>query len=67
MDAHLAFRGVGGPRLHLGVCGSVAAYRALDLVRQWQDAGVSVSANPTPSAQKFLSPPTFPALGTAPE
>ncbi|MFQ9489752.1 MAG: hypothetical protein ACLR0N_01255 [Bilophila wadsworthia] len=26
------------------VCGSVAAYRALDLVRQWQDAGVSVSA-----------------------
>jgi len=50
MDAHLAFRGVGGPRLHLGVCGSVAAYRALDLVRQWQDAGVSVSATLTPSA-----------------
>ena len=37
MDAHLAFRGVGGSRLHLGVCGSVAAYRALDLVRQWLD------------------------------
>ena len=51
MDAHLAFRGVGGPRLHLGVCGSVAAYRALDLVRQWQDAGVSVSATLTPSPE----------------
>ncbi len=49
MDAHLAFRGVGGPRLHLGVCGSVAAYRALDLVRQWQDAGVCVSAPQTPT------------------
>ena len=49
MDAHLAFRGVGGPRLHLGVCGSVAAYRALDLVRQWQDAGVSVPWHPLTS------------------
>ena len=66
MDAHLAFRGVGGPRLHLGVCGSVAAYRALDLVRQWQDAGVSVSATLTPSAQKFVTPLTFAALGAAP-
>ena len=65
MDAHLAFRGVGGPRLHLGVCGSVAAYRALDLVRQWQDAGVSVSATLTPSAQKFVTPLTFAALGAA--
>lgn len=66
MDAHLAFRGVGGPRLHLGVCGSVAAYRALDLVRQWQDAGVSVSATLTLSAQKFVTPLTFAALGAAP-
>ena len=66
MDAHLAFRGVGGPRLHLGVCGSVAAYRALDLVRQWQDAGVSVSATLTPSAQTFVTPLTFAALGAAP-
>ena len=66
MDAHLAFRGVGGPRLHLGVCGSVAAYRALDLVRQWRDAGVSVSATLTPSAQKFVTPLTFAALGAAP-
>ena len=58
MDAHLAFRGVGGSRLHLGVCGSVAAYRALDLV--------SVSATLTPSAQKFVTPLTFAALGAAP-
>ncbi len=66
MDAHLAFHGVGGSRLHLGVCGSVAAYRALDLVRQWQDAGLSVSATLTPSAQKFVAPLTFAALGAAP-
>ena len=66
MDAHLAFSGVGGTRLHLGVCGSVAAYRALDLVRQWQDAGLSVSATLTPSAQKFITPLTFSALGASP-
>ena len=68
MDAHLAFRTEGwkGKRLHLGVCGSVAAYRALDLVRQWQDAGLSVSATLTPAAQKFVTPLTFAALGASP-
>lgn len=68
MKAHLAFRTEGwkGKRLHLGVCGSVAAYRALDLVRQWQDAGLSVSATLTPAAQKFVTPLTFAALGASP-
>ena len=66
MDAHLAFRDVGGTRLHLGVCGSVAAYRAPDLVRGWQDAGLAVSATLMPSAQKFITPLTFAALGAAP-
>lgn len=68
MDAHLAFRATGWEkaRLHLGVCGSVAAYRALDLVRQWRDAGLSVSATLTPAAQKFVTPLTFAALGAEP-
>lgn len=66
MEAHLAFHGVGGTRIHLGVCGSVAAYRALDLVRQWQDAGLGVSVTLTPSAGKFVTPLTFSALGAAP-
>ena len=66
MDAHLAFRGVGGPRLHLGVCGSVAAYRALELGGDGRVAGVTVSAALTPSAQKFDTPLRFAELGAAP-
>lgn len=76
MDAHLAFRFLPadmpdteegrGLRLQLGVCGSVAAYRALDLLRQWQDAGFSVGVTLTPSAQRFVTPLPFEALGAAP-
>ena len=66
MDAHLAFRTEPQRRLHLGVCGSVAAYRAPDLVRQWQDAGVAVSVTLTPSASRFITPLTFEALGASP-
>ncbi|MEG1610889.1 MAG: bifunctional phosphopantothenoylcysteine decarboxylase/phosphopantothenate--cysteine ligase CoaBC [Bilophila sp.] len=54
------------PRLHLGVTGSIAAYRAPDLVRQWQDAGLAVSVTLTPAAQRFILPLTFSALGAAP-
>ena len=56
----------GAPRLHLGVTGSIAAYRAPDLVRQWQDAGLSVSVTLTAAAQRFITPLTFTALGAAP-
>lgn len=82
MDAHLAFHvgrkqadassekncpsGWAAPRLHLGVTGSIAAYRAPDLVRQWQDAGLAVSVTLTPAAQRFIMPLTFSALGAAP-
>lgn len=73
MDAHLSFSfspkdlpGPKGPRLHLGVCGSVAAYRAPDLVRGWQDAGFSVSVTLTPSACRFITPLVFSALGAEP-
>lgn len=58
--------GNAAPRLHLGVTGSIAAYRAPDLVRQWQDAGLSVSVTLTDAAQKFIMPLTFTALGAAP-
>lgn len=34
MDAHLRFHGFTGKRLHLGVCGSVAAFRAAELVHK---------------------------------
>lgn len=65
MDAHLAFC-LPRRRLHLGVCGSVAACRAPELVRQWQDAGAAVSVTLTPAGGKFVTPLTFEALGAAP-
>ena len=66
MDAHLRFHGFSGKRLHLGVCGSVAAYRAAELVHLWRDAGVGVSATLTRGARGFVSPLTFEALGASP-
>jgi phosphopantothenoylcysteine decarboxylase/phosphopantothenate--cysteine ligase len=66
MEGHLAFTRFTGKRLHLGVCGSVACYKALDLLRQWRDAGVDVGATLTRSAKRFLTPLLFEALGASP-
>ncbi len=65
-DAHLAFTRFTGRRLHLGVCGSIAAYRAPDLLRMWMRAGVPVGATLTEAARRFISPLTFSALGASP-
>lgn len=82
IDAHLAFHlesgqcggdlqpgwrcNSGTPRLHLGVSGSVSAYRMPDVVRLWQDAGLSVSVTLTEGAREFITPLTFSALGASP-
>jgi phosphopantothenoylcysteine decarboxylase/phosphopantothenate--cysteine ligase len=46
----------------VGVCGSIAAYKAAELVRQFQQQGVDVSVAMTRSAMRFVSPLTFAAL-----
>ena len=66
MDGHLAFTRFIGKRLHIGVSGSVAGYKSLDLLRQWKDAGIDVGATLTKSARQFLSPLLFEALGASP-
>ena len=66
MESHLSFTHFAGKRLHLGISGSVAGYKSLDLLRQWKDAGMDVGATLTESAQKFLSPLLFEALGASP-
>ena len=66
MEAHLLFPRFAGKRLHLGVCGSVAAYRAAELVRRWQDCGASVGVTLTDAAANFIAPLTFEALGASP-
>ena len=49
-------------RVMVGVCGSIAAYKAPELVRQLQQRGVDVSVGMTRSATRFASPLTFAAL-----
>lgn len=65
-EAHCRFTHFQGKRIHLGVCGSVAAFRAVDLLRWWLKAGMGVSATLTPGARRFIAPLTFEALGAAP-
>lgn len=49
-------------RVVLGVCGSVAAYRAADLVRDLMRAGCEVRVCLTDAAQQFVSAALFEAL-----
>ena len=46
----------------LGVTGSIAAYKAADLVRRLQDKGFEVTVMMTPGAEKFVTALTFEAL-----
>jgi phosphopantothenoylcysteine decarboxylase/phosphopantothenate--cysteine ligase len=63
VNAHLAFKGYGDKRLHLGLAGSIAAYKSLELVRLWQAAGLGLDATLTKSAVEFVGPLSFEALG----
>jgi phosphopantothenoylcysteine decarboxylase/phosphopantothenate--cysteine ligase len=46
----------------LGVTGSIAAYKAADVVRRLQDKGCDVTVMMTPGAEKFMTALTFEAL-----
>lgn len=66
METHLNFDVFAGRRLHLGVSGSIAVYKALDLLRAWQDVGLKVSVTLTEAAKQFVAPLSFEALGACP-
>ena len=51
-----------GKRIILGVCGSVAAYKAVDLASKLTQAGAQVDVIMTAAAQRFVSPLTFQAV-----
>ncbi|MGI8758536.1 MAG: bifunctional phosphopantothenoylcysteine decarboxylase/phosphopantothenate--cysteine ligase CoaBC [Acidimicrobiales bacterium] len=53
-----------GRRVVLGVCGGIAAYKAVELCRQLVEAGAVVSPVLTASAQRFVTATTFSALAT---
>ena len=53
-------------RVILGVCGSIAAYKAVDLASKLTQAGAQVDVVLTAAAQRFVSPLTFQAVSGRP-
>jgi len=51
-----------GKKVLLGVSGSIAVYKALELTRLFIKAGAEVKVVMTPSAQKFVAPLSFETL-----
>lgn len=51
-----------GMKVTVGVCGGIAAYKAVELVRQLQDAGMDPHVVMTNAAQEFVRPLTFAAI-----
>jgi phosphopantothenoylcysteine decarboxylase / phosphopantothenate---cysteine ligase len=49
-------------KVALGVCGGIAAYKAAEIVRLFQDRGIRVQVIMTQAAQEFVRPMTFAAL-----
>ncbi|MDR0828172.1 MAG: bifunctional phosphopantothenoylcysteine decarboxylase/phosphopantothenate--cysteine ligase CoaBC [Desulfovibrio sp.] len=66
MIRHLPHNALARKRLHLGVCGSVAAYKAVEIMRLLQKAGLDISVCLTQAATRFISPLTFSSLGANP-
>ena len=54
------------PRVVLGVCGGIAAYKAVDVCRRLVDAGIHVAPILTDDAQRFIGTLTFSALASEP-
>ena len=50
------------PRVLIGVCGGIAAYKAVELVRALQREGAEVRVVMTRAAQEFVQPLTFATL-----
>jgi phosphopantothenoylcysteine decarboxylase/phosphopantothenate--cysteine ligase len=49
-------------RIHVCVCGGIAAYKAVEIVRALQKEGATVQVALTPNAQAFIAPLTFQAI-----
>jgi phosphopantothenoylcysteine decarboxylase / phosphopantothenate---cysteine ligase len=54
------------PRVVLGVCGGIAAYKAIEVCRRLVDAGVHVAPILTEEATRFVGEVTFSALASEP-
>lgn len=50
-------------RIHLGVSGSISAYKAVELLRAYYKAGLRVSVTVTEAGARFVAPLSFRSLG----
>lgn len=57
---------LGNKKIILGVCGGIAAYKAIELLRLLTKAGADVHVIMTPAAQEFVAPLTFQTLSSNP-
>lgn len=62
---HLKFSEFTGKSLHLGVSGSIAAYKTLEIMRAWLSCGIKVSVTLTQASQAFVTPMSYIALGAS--
>jgi phosphopantothenoylcysteine decarboxylase/phosphopantothenate--cysteine ligase len=58
--------GVNRSKVTVGVCGGIAAYKAAELVRRLQDAGLDPHVVMTRAAEEFIRPLTFAAITNHP-
>ena len=65
-EATVGRRRLEGRLVGLGVCGSIAAYKAVELLRALTAEGADVVVMLTPSAARFVGPLTFEALSRHP-
>ena len=63
---HYQFDTFHGKRIHLGVTGSIAAFKALDLTRAFLRMNIQVGVTLTEAARKFVTGLSFGALGADP-
>lgn len=63
LPKHLLFPIHHGERIQLGVTGSVAAYKALELLRMFKELELIVGVTLTRAAAQFVTPLSFEALG----
>lgn len=66
LPEHLKFPIHHGTRVQLGVTGSIAAYKALELLRDLQELDLIVGVTLTQAATRFVTPLSFEALGAEP-
>src|SRR3546814_18207920 len=55
-------QGLAGRRVLLCVCGGIAAYKSVELVRRLRDAGADVQVAMTDAAQRFVTAQRFQAV-----